>query len=68
MATLATPAMEEGMSRMEGAYEYLATKADLAEMETRITKWVVGLMALSAIGAVTSTISILVQLLIKSGG
>ena len=68
MATLTTPTMEERMSRMEGAYEHLATKADLAEMETRVTKWVVGLMALSAIAAVTSTISILVQLLIKSGG
>ncbi len=45
--------MEERLSRVEGAYEHLATKADLADlrtellveiakMETRLTRWTVG--------------------------
>ena len=45
--------MEERLSRVEGAYEHLATKADLADlrtellveiakMEARLTRWTVG--------------------------
>ncbi len=45
--------MEERLSRLEGAYEHLATKADLADlrtellveiakMEARLTRWTVG--------------------------
>ncbi len=45
--------MEERPSRLEGAYEHLATKADLADlrtellveiakMEARLTRWTVG--------------------------
>ena len=29
---------EERLSRLEGAYEHLATKADLQELETRMTR------------------------------
>lgn len=46
---------EERLSRLEGGYEHLATKADvqaletrmtkqIAESETRIVKWIVGAM------------------------
>ena len=45
--------MEERLSRLEGAYEHLATKADIADlrtellveiakMEARLTRWTVG--------------------------
>ena len=30
------------ISRLEGAYEHLATKADLAQMETRLTWRLIG--------------------------
>ena len=34
----------ERLSRLEGAYEHMATKADLAELEPRLIKWMVGLI------------------------
>ena len=33
---------EERLARIEGGYEHLATKADLANMENRIIRWVAG--------------------------
>lgn len=35
---------EEHLSRLEGAYEHMATKADLAELEARLIKWMIGLI------------------------
>ena len=37
MATMTDP-ITERMARMEGAYEHLATKADLVELELRLTQ------------------------------
>lgn len=61
---------EERLSRLEGGYEHLATKADLAElraqmqaMETRLIKWMVGMM-IGAI-AIASSIALLVQRIIS---
>ena len=59
-------AMEERLSRLEGAYEHLATKADLAElkgelkaemahMEVRLVRWMIGIIVAAA--GVTGTIS-----------
>jgi len=48
------------ISRLEGAYAHLATKADLykaiGDMETRLTKWIVGLM----LGSVSAAVAIAV--------
>ena len=41
---------------------YYATKADLAQMESRLTKWMVGLMVGSI--AVASTLTLVVERLI----
>ena len=45
----------ERLARLEGAYEHLATKADLAHAESRIIKWFVAialsLVALAFIAA-----------------
>ena len=41
--------IEERLARMEGAYEHLATKADLAHMETRLLIRLGGLIV--AVGA-----------------
>ena len=64
---------EERLSRLEGGYEHLATKADLqvletrmakqiAESETRTVKWMVGLMigSVTAATAISSTVALLV--------
>ena len=50
MAT--APGTEERLARLEAGYEHLATKADLAQMETRLIKWIVGAVLASAAIAV----------------
>ena len=56
--TTTDSSLEERVSRLEGAYEHLATKADIANVETQIaelratieqkfgnqTRWIVGFM------------------------
>ena len=69
-------ALEERVSYLEGAYEHLATKADvvavktdiaavktdIAKLETRLIKWIIGLMVASI--AVASTLALFIQRLI----
>ncbi len=40
--------MEERVSRLEGAYEHLATKADIAQMEARLVRWTIGIIVAAA--------------------
>ena len=53
---------ERRVSRLEGGYEHLATKADLAELKAELIKWMVGLM----LGAATlaTAVALLIQRLI----
>ena len=46
--------IEQRVSRLEGAYDHLATKADLAEMKADLIKWMAGwtLGGMAAISAV----------------
>ena len=44
---------EERLSRLEGGYEHLATKADLYQLENRMTRWLVSLVIAVAILAVS---------------
>lgn len=46
------------ISRLEGAYEHLATKADLAQMETRLTWRLIG-----AVGAVVAAMALIERFL-----
>ena len=55
--------MEQRVSFIEGKLDSLATKADLAELESRLIKWMVGMM-FAAIAAAAS-IALLVQRLIE---
>lgn len=48
---MVTAAVEERLSRIEGAYEHLATKANVSQLEVRMidsearmTRWMVGLV------------------------
>ena len=44
---------EERLSRLEGGYEHLATKADLYQLENRMTRWLASLVIAVAILAVS---------------
>ena len=54
--------MEERLSRLEGGYEHLATKADLANLNADLLKWIVGMMISSV--ALATTVAIFIQRLI----
>ena len=44
--------------------EHFATKADIAQLETRLIKWIIGAVAVSSI--VSSTLTVLAQVLLLS--
>ena len=57
--------VEERLSRLEGGYEHLATKADIAEVkveiaelktEGRLTRWVLGLVVVTNVGIVAAIV------------
>ncbi len=55
MTTEIQPAnLVDRVSRLEGAYEHLATKADLAEAKAEIMRWnaVLALVIVGAVGAI----------------
>ena len=56
--------VEERLSRLEGGYEHLATKADLYQLENRMTRWLVGLVIAVAILAV-SVAGLFIQTLVN---
>lgn len=61
MATLSdtnTDTDTDRISRLEGAYERLATKADLAQMETRLTWRLIG-----AVGAIVAAMALIERFL-----
>ena len=55
--------VEERLSRIEGGYEQLATKADLYQLENRMTRWLIGLVVTVAVLAV-SVMGLFVQALL----
>ena len=57
--------VEQRISRLEGAYEHLATKADLGQLENRLIKWMVGLQlgGLVALAAIVSAVATAIKLL-----
>ena len=42
--------MEANVNQLKGAYEHLATKADLAQLENRLTRWIAGGVFLILVG------------------
>ena len=53
----------ERLARLEGTYDHLATKADLANLETQLTKWFAGLLLLVVINVLGTVTGILIALL-----
>ena len=65
---MATVTLEERVSRLEGGFEHLATKADVAELrgdlhalETRLMRWMVGAI-LGSVAAATAVTGVIVTL------
>ena len=50
--------VEQRVSRLEGAYEHLATKADIHQLENRLVRWMVGVMLGGMATAATITIAL----------
>lgn len=44
---MTTGSIEQRVAHLEGAYQHLATKADLHQMESRLLRWVVGTLLAS---------------------
>lgn len=42
--------LEADMNQLKGAYEHLATKADLAQIENRLAHWIAGGVFLILVG------------------
>ena len=61
MATMTDP-ITERVARLEGAYEHLATKADLAQMETRMTWRLIGAM-MGMSGIIITAVALIVRFL-----
>ena len=51
--------MEERLSHLEGAYQHLATKADLSDMKADLIKWMVGVMLGGMATAATLTLALI---------
>ncbi len=61
MATT-TDSLTERVARLEGAYEHLATKADLAQMESRMT-WRITVAMVGMSGATITAVALIVRFL-----
>ena len=57
-----TAPIPERMPRLPGAYEHLATKADLAQMETRMTWRLIGAMV-GMSGIIITSVALIVRFL-----
>lgn len=65
---MATVTLEERVSRLEGGFEHLATKADVAvlrgdlhALESRLMRWMVGAI-LGSVGAAAAITGVIVAL------
>lgn len=54
--------VEAATNQLDGAYNHLATKADLAQLETRLLKWMFGLLVGVILNVVGVAVAIVLQL------
>ena len=54
---------EQSITRIDVTYEHLATKADLAQLENRLLKWLFGLLFASVASGIAGVVSVLLQVL-----
>ena len=55
--------VEQRVSRLEGAYDHLATKADLYQLENRLIRWLFGLMVAILVSGLAAVASLVVTLI-----
>ncbi len=65
---MTTASLEQRVGHLEGAYEHLATKADLHQMESRLLRWVVGtiLASVGVTAGIASGITLALNRLLNS--
>ena len=51
--------LDSRVVKLETEIPHLATKADIAQMETRMTRWIVGVIVSIAVAAISILVSIL---------
>ncbi len=54
---------ETSITRIDANMEHLATKADLAQLENRLLKWLFGLLFASIASGIAGVTSVLLQVL-----
>ena len=55
--------VEQRVSRLEGAYDHLASKADLYQLENRLIRWLFGLLVAILVSGLAAVASLVVTLL-----
>ncbi len=55
---MASPTTEERVSRIEGGYEHLATKADLERLRADVARWILQL-GIAMVGVVGVAVAII---------
>ena len=55
--------VEQRVSRLEGAYDHLAGKADLYQLENRLIRWLFGLLVAILVSGLAAVASLVVTLL-----
>ena len=63
---MASPTIEERVSRLEGGYEHLATKADLERLRADVARWLFKL-GIALIGALIAGLGVAVAFLRFTG-
>ena len=63
---MASPSTEERVSRIEGGYDHLATKADLERLRADVARWMLQL-GIAVVGAIITAIGVAVAILKLTG-
>ena len=63
---MASPSTEERVSRIEGGYEHLATKADLERLRADVARWMFQL-GVAVVGAIITAVGVGVAILRLTG-
>ena len=59
---MASPTLEERVSRIEGGYEHLATKADVERLRADIGRWIF-LLGIAMVGVIIGALGVVVAIL-----
>ena len=63
---MASPSIEERVSRIKGGYDHLATKADLERLRADVARWMF-LLGVAVVGATITALGVAVAILRLTG-